>query len=136
MKISTPKKKTSAKTTTFRSGFEKNIAANLDLREVPYEYESERISYQVTRQYKPDFKLANGIYVEAKGYFQSDDQRKMRLLKEQYPDKEFRMLFMNASGKCQGSKMTNAQWCERYGFVYAEGVSVPEEWINESNSNS
>lgn len=102
------------------------------MRGAAYEYEGERISYVVTRQYKPDFRLANGIYVEAKGWFQSDDQRKMRLLKEQYPDLEFRMLFMNANGKCQGSKMTNAQWCEKYGFKYAEGM-IPEEWINEDN---
>ena len=28
--------------------------------------------------------------------------------------------------------MTCAEWADRYGFVWAEGETIPQEWINES----
>lgn len=95
-----------------------------------YTYEDERIAYLVERKYIPDFRLANGIYVEAKGWFKDEDCRKMRLLKAQYPDKEFRMLFQRLKGKVQSKRYTNVEWCERYGFKYCEG-RVPEAWVLE-----
>lgn len=115
---------------TFRSRFESTIAADLRVRKVPYEYESEKFVYYVERTYSPDFILANGILVEAKGYFLTADQRKMRAIKEQHPDRDFRMVFQNLNGRVQGSKMTCADWCEKYGFLYADKV-IPKDWIDE-----
>ena len=119
------KKKTTFK---FRSKFEATIAADLEGRGVSFDYESQRLSYVVTRNYKPDFEVGN-ILVEAKGYFRSADQRKMRSVKEQHPELDIRFLFQNASGRVQGSKMTCIEWCEKYGFDWAE-KTIPERWIN------
>ena len=93
-------------------------------------YEDERIPYVVERKYIPDFQLPNGIYVEAKGWFRDEDCRKMRLLKAQYPDKEFRFLFQNNKTKVQSKRYTNQQWAEKYNFKYCEGT-VPEDWLEE-----
>ena len=123
---------TSAKTKTFkyRSGLEKNVALDLAKRGVDFLYEDERIPYVVERKYIPDFQLPNGIYVEAKGWFRDEDCRKMRLLKAQYPDKEFRFLFQNNKTKVQSKRYTNQQWAEKYNFKYCEGT-VPEDWLEE-----
>jgi len=118
-------------TNKYRSKLEERVASDLHKRGVEFRYEDERIEYKVVRNYKPDFQLPNGIYVEAKGYFKSEDQRKMRNLKAQHPDKDFRMLFQNAKGKVQGSKMTNIAWCQKYDYPWCEAL-VPEEWINEN----
>jgi hypothetical protein len=122
--------KTKTKTSKYRSGLEKNVALDLAKRGVDFLYEDERIPYVVERKYIPDFQLPNGIYVEAKGWFRDEDCRKMRLLKAQYPDKEFRFLFQNNKTKVQSKRFTNAQWAEKYDFQYCEG-RVPDDWLEE-----
>ena len=122
--------KTKTKTSKYRSGLEKNVALDLAKRGVDFLYEDERIPYVVERKYIPDFQLPNGIYIEAKGWFRDEDCRKMRLLKAQYPDKEFRFLFQNNKTKVQSKRFTNAQWAEKYDFQYCEG-RVPDDWLEE-----
>ena len=122
--------KTKTKTSKYRTGLEKNVALDLAKRGVDFLYEDERIPYVVERKYIPDFQLPNGIYVEAKGWFRDEDCRKMRLLKAQYPDKEFRFLFQNNKTKVQSKRFTNAQWAEKYDFQYCEG-RVPDDWLEE-----
>ncbi len=121
---------TKTKKKTFRSKFEESVAKNLDSQGVDYEYEAYRLPYIVERNYLPDFRLPSGVYVEAKGYFKSADQRKHKLLKAQSPDIEVRFVFQNARGRVQGSKLTCIEWCEKNGFLYAEGT-VPKEWLHE-----
>lgn len=132
---SLPKKKVATKTATtkppFKSKFEAEIARLLDRQKVEYAYEGLTLKYAVIRNYKPDFILPNGIIIETKGYFQSDDQRKMRAVKDQHPELDIRMVFQRLAGKVQGSNMTNSQWCEKYGFKYADG-KIPKDWINEN----
>lgn len=115
----------------FRSGLESKVAADLDSRGVPYTFEEDRIGYTVDHTYTPDFKLANGIYVETKGYFSPADRGKHLAIKKQNPDKDIRFLFQNPNTKLSSrSKTTYATWCERHGFLYAKGP-IPEEWIKE-----
>ena len=121
-----------SKETKFRSNFELLIARDLDKSTKDYLYEQVKMPYTVERNYLADFVLPNGIIIEAKGWFKSQDQRKMRALKEQYPDQDIRFVFQRANSKVQGSQMTCARWCEKYGFQYAEGY-IPKEWINEKN---
>ena len=111
------------------------MAEDLQKRGVDYQYEHERIPYVVARKYLPDFQLPNGIYIEAKGFFKDEDCRKMKLLKAQYPDKEFRFLFQNKNTKVQSKRFTNAQWCEKYDFLYCEGV-VPDAWLEEKTNEN
>ena len=123
--------KTKTKTFKYRSGLEKNVAFDLTQRGIEFQYEHERIPYVVERKYLPDFQLPNGIYIEAKGWFRDKDCRKMRLLKAQYPHKEFRFLFQNLNTKVQSKRYTNKQWAEKYNFKYCEGT-VPEDWLEEA----
>ena len=129
MKVTSAKKKT--KTSKYRSLLEERVAFDLNKRGIEFQYEHERIPYVVERKYLPDFQLPNGIYIEAKGYFRNEDCRKMRLLKAQYPDKEFRFLFQKLNTKVQSKRFTNQQWAEKYNFAYCEG-RVPQSWLEET----
>lgn len=108
--------------------------ADLDGRGVPYMYENEKISYRVERHYIPDL-LIGDTYIELKGYFRQDAQRKMKAVKAQHPDKDIRFVFQKADSTIQGakkrkdgSKMTCAEWADRNGFVWSEDT-IPEEWL-------
>jgi len=129
VKVTSAKKKT--KTSKYRSLLEERVAFDLNKRGIEFQYEHERIPYVVERKYLPDFQLPNGIYIEAKGWFRDEDCRKMRLLKAQYPDKEFRFLFQNLNTKVQSKRFTNQQWAEKYNFAYCEG-RVPDAWLKET----
>jgi len=131
VKVTSAKRKTKTSEVRYRSGLEKSVALDLTKRGIDFQYEHERIPYIVERKYLPDFQLPNGIYVEAKGWFRDEDCRKMRLLKAQYPDKEFRFLFQNLNTKVQSRRFTNQQWAEKYNFAYCEG-RVPDAWLKET----
>ena len=131
VKVTSAKRKTKTSEVRYRSGLEKSVALDLTKRGIDFQYEHERIPYIVERKYLPDFQLPNGIYVEAKGWFRDEDCRKMRLLKAQYPDKEFRFLFQNLNTKVQSKRFTNQQWAEKYNFAYCEG-RVPDAWLKET----
>ena len=118
------------KTGIFKSQFESTVAQSLTRQGIGFEYEPYNIPYLVQRNYKPDFVLANGIIIECKGWFESEDQRKMRAVTTANPTLDIRMLFMRLAGKVQGSNMTNAQWCEKYGFYCAE-QRIPKDWLYE-----
>jgi hypothetical protein len=115
------------KTETFRSKFEARFATDLRKRGVDYVYEADRIDYVQHRYYKPDFVLPNGIIIETKGYFYSADRTKHRLIKKQHPELDIRFVFMNSNAKGENSKKTNAEWCIKNGFQYADKW-LPKEW--------
>lgn len=116
----------------YRSKLEESVAQDLENKKVSYMYEWDWINYTVTRKYKPDFLLPNQIHVEVKGYFRSADQRKHRAIKKQHPEIDLRFVFQNVNARVQGSQMTCAEWCNKYNFLYAEGV-IPKQWIKERN---
>lgn len=104
-------------------------------RGVDAEYEKERIVYTDTRSsyYKPDWKLPNGILIEAKGYFKPADRAKHLLIKEQHPNLDIRFVFSNPNNKLSAaSKSTYADWCHKHGFMYAT-KDVPTEWLKEKS---
>ena len=87
--------------------------------------------YYIRGNYLCDFKLPNGILVEAKGYFDTRAQVKMKAVKKENPHLDIRFVFMNANTKLRkGSKMTYADWCDKYGFPWAE-KTIPLEWWKE-----
>jgi hypothetical protein len=119
---------------TSRSNLEKRVQQNLNQRGVAYEYEPCKLPYTVTRNYIPDLKIGQ-IFIEVKGYFRSDAQRKMRNMKEQHPELDIRFLFQRNNSPVQGAKkrkdgtrMTCQEWAEKHNFKYAEEV-IPEEWL-------
>lgn len=117
---------------TFRSGLEAGLSADLEARNVQFEYESEKIKYTVPSReatYTPDFKLSNGIYVEAKGIFDVDDRHKHLLVKQQHPNLDIRFVFQNSKAKIyKGSKTSYADWCRKHGYQYAD-KKIPDEWL-------
>jgi hypothetical protein len=115
----------------FRSGLEKDVAEDLEKRDIKYTYEGQKLSYVVEKTYTPDFEV-NGMLIETKGYFYQEDQRKMRLVRDQNPGLDIRFVFTRSASGLQGSKMTCAEWCEKYNFKYAE-KTIPESWMETVN---
>ena len=121
----------SAQKAGFRSNIELLIAQALNKRKIDYEYENTKLVYiPKPKTYTPDFYLPlQNIYVEVKGYFDKSDRVKMQLIKQQYPDHDIRIVFMNARNKIyKGSKTTYADWCLKHDFKWAE-KSIPVEWF-------
>lgn len=118
----------------FRSGLEARIADDLTARSVPYRYEKVKISYTVPSRaatYTPDFILDNGIIIEAKGVFDTEDRAKHLLVKEQHPELDIRFVFSRLSQPIyKNSPTTHAAWCLKHGYLCAEKL-VPPEWAKE-----
>ena len=91
LQMTRPKKKTSR----YRSKLEEKVADLLTNLGVTYEYESVKIGYQISHNYNPDFILPNGIILECKGYWDSEDRRKIKNVCEQNPDMDIRMGFQS-----------------------------------------
>lgn len=114
---------------SYKSGFERTIAANLAMRGVEFSYEELRLPYTLQGEYRPDFVIkSSGIIVEAKGFLDRDSKRKMIAVKQQHPELDIRFLFQQADKKMQGSKKTHGEWATRNGFKYAEG-EIPDDWL-------
>ncbi len=117
----------------FRSGLEKVVAAQLSACGINPNYENLKLKYRVEKNhtYTPDFPVCKSIIIETKGRFLTSDRMKMLLIKEQYPDIDFRFVFTNSKNRISKiSKTTYGEWCERNGFKYADKV-VPFAWIEE-----
>ena len=112
-----------------RSQFECDVAHEMLEAEVEFGYEIERVRYNLPKIYIPDFTLASGVIVEAKGYFKPADRTKMEAVVRDNPDRDVRMLFQRASNKLnRNSKVTYAQWCERRNIQWAQGPALPRSW--------
>lgn len=88
-------------------------------------------------RYTPDFPLEhNGIIIESKGRFVTEDRKKHRLIKEQFPALDIRFVFSNPNSKIsKGSNTTYAMWCDKYGFEYAK-ETIPKAWLEEEPEQS
>lgn len=119
----------------YRSGLEDLIAKQLAELGIKFEYEpkDKKIEYikpESKHKYTPDFVFPKFI-IESKGRFVTADRKKHKLIKEQHPEIEIRFIFSNSKTRIsKQSKTTYADWCNHYGFKYADRV-VPEEWIKE-----
>ncbi len=134
---------TKAQQYDFKSKFEGIVGDYLLKEKGDLQYEVDAIQFtqpEVKRKYKPDFKIADNIYVECKGIFSLDDRKKMLWVKEQHPNKTFYILFYNAHQKLRkGSNTTYADWCDKHGFIWADwfrsGRAIPQEWFSDNNNN-
>lgn len=118
----------------YRSGLEELISHQLLGAGVDVQYEMFAMKYVIPERlarYTPDFVLPNGIIIETKGRFVTEDRKKHKLIKEQYPDLDIRIVFSNPNSKIgKKSKTTYAMWCDRLGIPYAKRL-IPLEWIQE-----
>lgn len=118
----------------YRSGLEKKIADDLKARGIPFEYEKLKVKYTVPARdatYTPDFRLPNGVIIEGKGLWDTEDRQKMLLVKQQHPELDIRMIFSRSSSPLyKGSPTTYAAWCEKHQILYADKL-IPESWLKE-----
>lgn len=118
----------------YRSGLEEAVAAQLKEAGVKAEYEQFQIEYvkpQRTSKYTPDWRLPNGIIVETKGRFMTDDRQKHILVKKQWPALDIRFVFSNSRQRIsKTSATTYGMWAEKHGFKYADKL-IPAAWLRE-----
>ena len=117
----------------YRSGLEKEVAAYLRKTQKKVRYEVLKVEWEDLRYrtYTPDFVLDNGIIIETKGIFDSNDRRKHREIQRQHPELDIRFVFSNAKAKLyKGAKSRYFNWCEQHKFQWANRV-IPEEWLKE-----
>lgn len=129
----------------YRSGLEKNIAAQLEAEGLSFEFEKHKFKYDVPARvstYTPDFKVGS-IIIESKGAFgygpnkfsggdPAKERQKLLLIKAQHPDIDLRIVFQRASTKIYPkSPTTYAKWATDNGFKFADKGVIPPEWIEE-----
>ena len=114
----------------FRSGLEEKVADLMVELGVKYEYESTKVPYQIQHNYTPDFLLPSGIYLECKGYWDPEDRRKIKAVKEQHPEIDLRMVFQNPYNRIsKKSKTTYAKYCEKLNIPWTSYANIPLEWF-------
>ena len=114
----------------YRSNLEKDIANLLEGLGVSFQYESEKLSYTIEHNYTPDFVLPNYVYLEAKGYWDAADRRKVLAVKRDNPDIDLRMVFQSPYNTIsKKSKTTYAQWCEKHDIPSTSYHDIPLEWL-------
>lgn len=118
----------------FRSGLEEQLAAEIKAAGCPVQYESFVIPYTKPAKpsrYTPDWWLPNGVIIESKGRFLSDDRAKHDLIREQHPYLDVRFVFSNANARIsKTSKTTYAAWCTKRGILYSH-KHIPLQWFQE-----
>ena len=118
------------KTSKFRSKLEERIATLLQELGVSYEYESTRVPYTIQHFYNPDFILPNYVHLEAKGYWDAADRRKILAVKKENPDLDLRMVFQSPFNTIsKKSKTTYAQWCEKHNIPWCAFHTIPIDWL-------
>lgn len=122
----------------FRSGLEESIANKLTSKGVSFTFEELVINYtkpEKPARYTPDFVLENGIVIESKGQFKTEDRQKHILVKAQHPEHDIRFVFSNSKTKIsKRSTTTYGMWCEKHGFLYAD-KDIPDAWIKEKKND-
>lgn len=109
----------------YKSILENDVAKALEGLGVSFSYETIKMPYIVPverHSYTPDFLPDNSkVVIEAKGRLTLADRKKMLLVKEQYPEHTFILVFGNANTKLyKGSKTSYGQWAEKHGFRYVD----------------
>lgn len=131
---------------TMNSKFELDVAKDLREKGINFDYEMQSFTYVVDvmhtvcpecghkpaikyARYTPDFFLPNGIIVETKGRWTSEDRKKMVAMVEQYPELDIRMLFRADNWLTKKHRDSYSTWCDKKGIPYAVGKTIPEEWL-------
>ena len=128
------KARASAKEQGYRSSLEVTLQKFFLANGITFKYETAKIQWEDKRfrKYTPDFILPNGVIIEAKGLFTSEDRRKHKEVKEQHPELEIRFVFENSKRKISKvSKTTYADWCDKLKIKHAT-KEMPIEWAQET----
>jgi hypothetical protein len=121
---------------------EVKFAEQLDALKIPWTYEEYGFEWvPPIATYKPDFNLTlkdgSVLHVEYKGFLRNEDKRKMIAMKLQRPDLRIVFIFENANKPVQGakkrkdgSKMSHAEWAEKYGYEWYQGF-LPDTLLKQ-----
>ena len=118
----------------YRSGFESKVAKQISKHKINPKkiYECTTVPYTVpakNRTYLVDFTLPNGILIETKGRWTTEDRAKHLLIKEQHPELDIRMVFMSGKTKIRkNSKTTYGMFCDKHGIIWSE-KEIPKSWL-------
>lgn len=105
----------------FRSNLEKQFSKVLEDLNIPVDFEPDKLSYTVTHNYIPDFKIYNDTYVETKGWLKAADRKKLLKVKEAHPNIKIILIFMKPNNKLsKTSKVTYWEWATKNDFMWAE----------------
>ena len=122
----------------YRSGLEVSTAEFLKSYCIDPHYEENYLEYKVPEsihKYTPDFVLPNGIIVETKGLWDSEDRKKHLLIKQQHPELDIRFVFNRSKTPIyKGSKTTYATFCQKNGIQFADKM-IPKEWLREPHKD-
>ena len=120
----------------FRSKLEERVSELLQHHRVEYEYETVHLPYVLECKYKPDFILPNGIHLEVKGWLDDADRRKMVAVKKAHPNLDIRFVFQGPFKIIPRTKMTHAQWAEKYGFPWCHYQNIPLTWLKSPSTST
>lgn len=119
----------------YDSRFEWTIANRLKEKLVDFVHQPTPLKYIKEHTYTPDFAITTRsgkvILIETKGYWLAVDRAKHKIVVAHHPEKDIRLVFMNANNKLnKGSNTTYADWCDRYKVKWSHLV-LPDSWLNE-----
>jgi hypothetical protein len=120
----------------FRSKLEERVSELLLHHRVEYEYETVQLPYILECKYKPDFILPNGIHLEVKGWLDDADRRKMVAVKKAHPHLDIRFVFQGPFKIVPRTKMTHAQWAEKYEFPWCHYQNIPLSWLKSPSTTT
>jgi hypothetical protein len=106
-----------------RSGLEEVITEYLGKNGVGFEYEPLALPYEPpvkVRHYTFDWLLENGIIIEGKGKFPTEDRQKMLAVKKQYPALDIRFVFSNSR-----TTLTTQKNTEFHAWARRRGIKIP-----------
>ena len=121
-----------------RSSLEVLVKFLLQGSKVDAKYEDTVLKYEQpaqSRRYNPDFRLPKGtlsanspeVFLEVKGQLTSQDRKKMKLVKEQHPEKTIIMIFGRAANRLnKKSDTTYSNWCDKYGILWCDVKDLQE----------
>jgi len=135
-----PKQPNNPRKIPYRSSREVCLSKQLNEAGVPFKYEAKAFPYIRNGKvswYTPDFKVADGIYLEGKGYFHGGDKdrQKLALVQQQHPQIDLRIVFQSERTPISSdTTMTYGDWADICGFTWSGGGKVPDNWLEEFKS--
>ena len=122
---------------TYRSGLQEKNSKLLESFGINPKYEEFYLTYTIPEtkhKYTPDFVLPNGLIIQTKGVWDSQDRKKHLLIKQQNPELDIRFIFSRSKTPIyKGSKTTYAAFCQKNGFKYADKV-IPAAWLEQKGT--
>lgn len=118
--------------TKYKSKLEKQFAATFKLP-----YEKDKIKYTIVHTYNPDWTIADNVYLETKGIWDSADRTKIRTVLNQNPNIIIAMVFQNSKAKIyKGSKSTYADFCDKHLIRWFDSTDTTgiQTFINEHSN--